>query len=485
MTRPRILAAVVVALGLLAVAATLSADEPKRDARGWVVVDDDAMARGHDIVLAGGGPYEVPALDVSLLSGDATAADLDDLVTGPTLIFYYSAGCPHCSEAAPDIARFAARMKGKVAVIAIASGNNSLSEVRGFGAEFGFDFPHYKDFTRKFASGNRVSSTPSVLLVRPAAAGGFESLGEFRPFFAGAGLISEIRMRELLGLDPWGAFEKGRYEGSQACGNCHLEEFGSWGLTHHSVAYWTLYEREKAEDETCVGCHVVGWGKPTGFVAGDHGSPLTDVGCEACHGPGGPHDGVDQKPGASREVCVGCHDADHSLRFDVEIALPYIDHWRSTALSQADFQTAREALLEGRAPQPLLAMPTGANLGVEACRACHEDQVKAWEKGPHAGAIKTLRGKGSSKDVGCISCHAVPAKEAPIKASDWHPEGVGCEACHGPGEKHVAAEGGTDNILGLGQTCPECVLESLCTRCHAPEHDADWKLETRLELVKH
>lgn len=473
-------------LGAVLVIATVAlAGDTKLDDRGWHVVEG-AMGSGQSIVLSGGGPYAAPQLDVSLISADAKAADLDELVTRPALIFYYSAGCPHCVHVAPELPLIAARLKDRADVIAIASGSNSLGQLREFGKAVGFgDLPHYKDFSRKYAAANKILSTPTVLLVQPSDGGGFESLGEFRPFYGGAGLIAEIRLRVALGDDPYAAFEKGRYYGSRACGTCHVEEYGSWGLTHHSLSYWTIYERELTQEKDCVNCHVTGLDEPGGFVLGDDGSELAEVGCEACHGSGGPHAGFRRPLATSREACLDCHDADHSLVFDPTAALVHVDHYKAAVLDPEAFQAARVALLEGRADQPLLAFPEGRNLGVEPCRACHAEEVASWEEGPHAGAMKTLKRKGSHRDAGCVACHAVARVEAPKKAADYYPEGVGCEACHGPGEKHVASEGNKADILGLGTTCPECILEGVCTRCHAPEHDPDWELKAALEQVKH
>ena len=64
-----------------------------------------------------------------------------------------------------------------------------------------------------------------------------------------------------------------------------------------------------------------------------------------------------------------------------------------------------------------------------------------------------------------------------------HDEGVGCESCHGPAQAHLA-EPRKDNIVGLGTSCPECVLEAICTGCHTSEWDADWELHTRLDALK-
>jgi len=462
---------------------TLPSVAAEPDARGWTVVEN-GVAIGLADVLGGGGPYAPPVLGVPLIGPGATAADLDTLVLGPTLLFYYSATCPHCQEVAPEVEHLARRLEGEVAVIGIASGGNSGSEVRAFAEAYGLKFPNWRDFSRKFASSNDVVSTPTVFLVRPTE-GGFETLAEYRPFPGGFGTVAEIQARALLGQDPFGAFEEGRYAGTQACGACHVHEYGSWGLTHHSTAYWTLYEREEANNPECIGCHVVGYGKPTGFETETYRSSVADVGCEACHGPAGPHAGERQPVATAREVCVTCHDAEHSIQFDATRALPHIDHFRAAPMSGEEFQEAREDVVQGRAERPLLAFPEGANLGSAACADCHEAEHASWKKSPHARAFKTLKAKGSHKDVACVRCHAVKAKKIPETAKDFHTGGVGCESCHGPGEQHVAAKGGTENIVGLGESCPECIIESICTRCHTPEQDPDWDLKVALPLVGH
>ncbi len=441
-----------------------------------------AVGSGFDRIV-NGTPLAPPVLDVSLVNDQADMPDLDSLVTRTTVLFYFSATCPHCQEVAPELAELAKR-RTDVDFVGIASGANGLTEITAFAKTYGLTFPMYKDFARKFASANQARSTPTVLVVRPAA-DGFETLEEYRPFARGMALLLELRLAGVAGTDPWAAFPKDRYVGGTACGACHLQENASWGLTHHSVAYWTLYERKKLEDAACVRCHVTGLGQPTGFTLGDHGSPLADVSCEACHGMGGPHGAVRRPASAAREACVGCHDAEHSIAFDVDRAVPHIDHWRAVTLSAEEFRAAREDLVEGRAAKPLLAFPEGRNLGQDACRSCHPAQAASWARSRHAAARKTLKARGSAEDPACVRCHGVAKVDAPKAAGDWYADGVGCEACHGPGEQHVAAKGGTENIVGLGASCPECVIEAICTTCHTPEQDPDWALEAALKAVRH
>jgi thiol-disulfide isomerase/thioredoxin len=477
--------AAVVLLGLVFVAFVAVAATPAVDARGWTVGPNVQKASGFAQVLRGGGPFAAANLHAPLIGTDGSAVDLNEIITRPTLLFYFSPGCHHCRAVGPELAELHSQQGEAMDFLAIASGGSSSPDIEAFMAEFKLPFPAYKDFARKVARGIEATSTPTVLIVEPTEGGGFRTLFEFRPFGRGSALILQLQQAAARGEDPFSVFEPHRFYGAKVCGSCHIQEVASWTLTHHSVAYWTLYSRKQAEDLACVGCHVTGMGQQGGFTPGDHESVLTDVTCEACHGAGGPHSGNRQSRDQLRAVCIGCHDAKHSIGFDLDRALPHIDHYRAASLSPEDFRATREAILDGSAPRPLLAFPEGDNLGSEACLACHKAVGRTWKKSAHAKARNSLKKKGSASDDGCLSCHAVAKPGNESEAPSFHSGGVGCESCHGPGEQHVAAGGGKENIVGLGETCPECVIETICTRCHTPEHDPDWDLKVALPKVGH
>ena len=402
-------------------------------------------------------------------------ASLRERIQRETLIFYFSPSCPHCVEAAPGIGRLAEEMGEDLAFLGISTSNSTEEEFQAFAVEHGISFPIVLDTDREFVRATGVRSTPVVMVVRPTESG-IQLVDGYSPWFQGAGTILQMRRSE----DPFSAFT-GQYVGRNVCGSCHFTEGLSWSMTHHSVAYATLYMRERAADPECVGCHVTGLGEG-GFTMGDHRSPLAGVTCEACHSAGGPHDGqaVD-----ARESCVGCHDADHSIAFTVEKGLPHIDHYRAIDLEEAEVQARWQALSRGEADRPLLAFPTGKNLGAEACLSCHAQEHERWKDSPHGRAMAHL-GEEEAGQVDCVRCHATPMDSGPEAgevAGFRTGESVGCESCHGPGEQHIAAPG-TENILGLGSSCPECVIEEVCTSCHTPQWDAEWELSTRLEAVK-
>jgi hypothetical protein len=378
--------------------------------------------------------------------------------------------------------------------LGIASSRSSEEEVAAFARDYQAAFPLMVDADGAFARGVGARSTPIVLLARPAPAGGPDALNPalvpdpvtvelfeaYTPFSPGMGSVLRLRLHPE---EPFADFVG--YQGDLSCGSCHVHEARSWALTHHSVAYRTLYTRERAEDPACVGCHVTGMGQG-GFVLGDHGSPFTDVTCESCHGPAGPHDGHRDDATAS---CVGCHDAEHSVAFSVGKGLPHIDHFRDGALSEDALMARIQALGSGEAAKPLLAFPDGPTVGSAACSGCHASQA-AWHKAdPHKKAHKRVAKEPAAS--GCVACHATPLAMNALQPPDatdpaaWRSsEGVGCESCHGPGGAHAKAPS-KDNIVGLGDSCPECVIEAICTSCHTPQWDADWQLDRRLRAIQH
>ena len=409
-------------------------------------------------------------------------ADLADRVTGPTALFYFSPTCPHCRSAMPEIQRLTG--PSGLAWIAVASGSSAPAQVEEFRTTFGVSFPIVMDADHGFKQAVGARSTPSVYIVAPsptpAKTAGRKSLlltAAYAPFNRGLGAVLLMRLDTA---HPFAHFQG--YQGGTVCVSCHREEGLSWALTHHAAAFRTLVRRDREKDLACVGCHVTGMNAGGFDPADDPSSPFIDVTCESCHGPSGPHDGVGADARAS---CVGCHDPEHSVAFDLARALPHIDHFAVNSLDEATFQTRLTALLKGEAPRPLLAFPEGPTVGAAACKECHKAESKHWTKTGHAHAMDVLHDNPAA-DASCTACHATPVVMGANESTGAFrtDEGVGCESCHGAGAAH-AKQPTAQNIVGLGETCPECVIEGICTSCHTMKWDPAWQLEPRLDAVRH
>ena len=113
------------------------------------------------------------------------------------------------------------------------------------------------------------------------------------------------------------------YVGSQACETCHQPAYAWWRSHPHGRAYRTLENDNKEYNLDCVGCHVTGYDRPGGStVTHNLDGALVDVGCESCHGPGGRHIRNPTVPlvvDPPESDCVGCHNEEHSDRFDYEV----------------------------------------------------------------------------------------------------------------------------------------------------------------------
>lgn len=70
---------------------------------------------------------------------------------------------------------------------------------------------------------------------------------------------------------------RGDFVGSATCGRCHPRQLAAWQATAHARATASLPARPPAR---CLACHGTG-DAPAGRAY------FAEVGCEACHGPGG------------------------------------------------------------------------------------------------------------------------------------------------------------------------------------------------------
>jgi len=171
----------------------------------------------------------------------------------------------------------------------------------------------------------------------------------------------------------------------------------------------------------------------------------------------------------------------------------------------ADYQEQLKLLgLDGLgirpAPHPRYA-ENGAYVGSKKCEPCHEISYDIWRKTGHAKAWQTLLELEIPRnfDPECISCHVIgwhPTKYFPYQggflseAETPHLIDVGCEACHGPGEKHVQAEMGSDfELQRKYQKAMVITLEESkqwqCASCHDLDNSPDFDFDTYWPIVQH
>jgi Cytochrome c554 and c-prime len=112
------------------------------------------------------------------------------------------------------------------------------------------------------------------------------------------------------------------FMGEKSCMSCHPREYEHWQQTAHARAYWTLVERNKASDPTCLPCHTTGYGSLQ-----DPRARFENVQCEACHGPAEAHPNPRKElEHAEEHGCRVCHNPTNSPNFRYDVYVRKIVH---------------------------------------------------------------------------------------------------------------------------------------------------------------
>ena len=169
----------------------------------------------------------------------------------------------------------------------------------------------------------------------------------------------------------------------------------------------------------------------------------------------------------------------------------------------ADYQnTLKLRGLKGLGVQPVAHESGRKFVGSAACDSCHDEAFVIWKEGvdgnhgPHSHATESLVHPGERSgiprhyDPECLSCHVTgwnPTQYYPYESGyldlerSKHLTGNGCENCHGPGSKHVAAENGevdaddkTLEVLRLEMKITLDGAENRCMVCHDLDNSPDF-----------
>lgn len=305
------------------------------------------------------------------------------------------------------------------------------------------------------------------------------------------------------------------YVGGRVCATCHDgpgmgHQYSKWLLLKHARAYAVLAKpearkiaelsgipQEPQESTMCLGCHATGaevedWERDETFFIED------GVQCEKCHGPGSEYIGVEtmRDPEAAmraglkmptEQTCLVCHHekgshvAIHqSPKLDIQKALKEIAH------PTPDPREYDEVVLN---PGSSAGDQGGPEyIGVQACAECHKGpmmgyQFSNWRQSAHAKAYARLatpeayemaRSKGIAghpqQSPDCLRCHTTSGGTgAQARESYFLDEGVGCEACHGPGSEYQFEAVMIDHQAALAAGLKEASLDT-CLKCHAEAH---------------
>jgi len=178
-----------------------------------------------------------------------------------------------------------------------------------------------------------------------------------------------------------------QYIGAQACTGCHDKIHNTELLTPHAGAFTNaLFVAAGGQtNSSCLPCHTVGYGLPTGFVSKSKTPQLAGVQCENCHGPAGNHAANETDPTVrphvelAATVCGGCHTGPMQ---------PTYEEWNTSGHAAV-------------VPDALQVMSSSTN-NISSCGRCHSGSVRlALIKGQNPIALT------NDLDVAitCAVCH--------------------------------------------------------------------------------
>jgi hypothetical protein len=115
---------------------------------------------------------------------------------------------------------------------------------------------------------------------------------------------------------------------SEACKDCHAEDYAAWSASRHAHAFDILEEQSRQYDRDCIPCHTTGFYKRGGFEHLAVTPELIHVGCESCHGNGHRHAKDPQVPteGDAWASCLECHTQKMSPDYNLEAYWEMIRH---------------------------------------------------------------------------------------------------------------------------------------------------------------
>jgi hypothetical protein len=157
-----------------------------------------------------------------------------------------------------------------------------------------------------------------------------------------------------------------KYAGVKVCISCHNSICRYETNTAHADAFSNRQFNELGgqTNASCLACHTVGYGLPTGFVNATATPLLAGVQCENCHGPAANHAASPDDPSVvprveiAATVCGGCHTASHTTF----TTAPTFEEWSASEHAAVT-------------PDALQVMASSTN-NISSCGVCHSGSAR-------------------------------------------------------------------------------------------------------------
>ncbi|MEO8436207.1 MAG: DmsE family decaheme c-type cytochrome [Pyrinomonadaceae bacterium] len=234
--------------------------------------------------------------------------------------------------------------------------------------------------------------------------------------------FSHTSHAELAKIGSW----KGKVTGCEAChgpGKAHAEE----GDPAKIISFKNM--SAKNTSETCLACHA-GKEEHNNFRRGEHWR--NDVGCTECHSPHGIPTGANLASSITFKSTANAQKPDFSTLHMLKVGEPQLCMGCHSEVKPDFTKPFHHKVLEG-------AMK---------CSDCHN---------PHGGFELKQTRLATGADAACIKCHA--DKQGPFTYEHAPLKTEGCTACHTPhGSSHP-------RLLRFGR------VNQLCLTCHSVAHD--------------
>ena len=402
----------------------------------------------------------------------------------PLMLAIFSTRCVNCVKELNFLnSLYTEELKGRFEILALSL--MPQKPTADFVRDNGYDFPVIADPTWRLTAlfPSFTGPVPTTFLINTQ--GTIESVHVgFSTYLKD---IYRMQLRKLAGMDNPPLLVKDGYSGEQRCMICHEQQHLQWSLTGHATAFASLQRKGKTSDQTCIACHVTGYKQPGGYQPEHPAQRLQNVQCESCHGPGyqscSAYTGKKEpskKASQWKALCLKCHTKKESLNFVFPRRFMQVRHTSMPNISTLD-RGGRLALLnrEGKGQNPF--DNPARYVGADTCKACHTDQFQHWQSTAHA----SVNAENATQPDRLHRFVTGPG------ADGGYPEagrdGVQCEACHGPAERHVQQPEakGHSYIVGLGGECPSCVVEQICRTCHSVEDNPEFDFDQAIDQVRH